>query len=127
MVLDSPAVTWGQAARLILAARPTGLEFSEVEAFTALQTIAKLPRRAESNGETSLGDVSLIIMKAFGLSGGLYRFFPNSHYACRELVYLGIIQGRSDPDMKVSGERLLRILGRTLDFTGVDRERTNDE
>jgi hypothetical protein len=61
-------------------------------------------------------------MKSFGLSGGLYRFFPNGRYACRELVYLDIIQGRSDPHMKVSGERFFRILGRILDYTGLDRE-----
>jgi hypothetical protein len=35
-------------------------------------------------------------------------------------VYLGIIQGRSDPAMKVPGERLFRILGRVLDYTGTD-------
>jgi hypothetical protein len=61
-------------------------------------------------------------MKSFELRGGLYRFFPTAHYAHRELVYLGIIQGRSDPHAKVPGERLFRILGRVLDHTGLDRE-----
>jgi hypothetical protein len=120
-VLDSPALTWGQTARLVLgAAGREGL--SEAEAFAALQTMAKLPRRAAIDGEINLGSLSLVVMKAFDLSGGLYRFFPTGHYAYRELVYLGIIQGRSDPGMKVPGERLFRILGRALDHTGIDRE-----
>jgi hypothetical protein len=119
-VLDSAALTWGEAAGFILAAAGKG-EYSGEDAFGALAAMTALPRKAESGGPVSLGGVSLIIMKAFDISGGLYRFFPNGHYAYRELVYLGIIQGRSDPDMKVSGERLLQILGRALDYTGFDR------
>jgi hypothetical protein len=120
-ILDSPALNWGEAARLILAAADKG-EYSGEDAFVVLQTMTALPRGAESGGPVSLGGVSLIIMKAFDISGGLYRYFPNSRYAYRELVYLGLIQGRSDPDMKVPGERLLRILGRALDYTGLERE-----
>jgi hypothetical protein len=120
-LLDSPALTWGQAARLVLGA--AGQEdLPEPEAFAALQSMAKLPRRAAPGREITLGDLSLITMRAFGLSGGLYRIFPTGHYACRELVYLGIIQGRSDPAMKVPGERAFHILGRVLDHTGLDRE-----
>jgi hypothetical protein len=120
-LLDSPALTWGQAARLVLTA--AGREdLSEAEAFAALQSMAKLPRRAAAGREITLGGLSLITMRAFGLSGGLYRIFPTGRYACRELVYLGIIQGRSDPAMKVPGEWAFRILGRVLDYTGLDRE-----
>jgi hypothetical protein len=120
-LLDSPAVTWAQAAWLVLgAAGREGL--SETEAFAALQSAAKLPRGAAPAGEITLGGISLVVMRAFDLSGGLYRLFPTGRYACRELVYLGIIQGRSDPAMKVPGERLFRILGRALDYTGLDRE-----
>ncbi|MDR0451223.1 MAG: hypothetical protein LBH26_08155 [Treponema sp.] len=120
-VLDSPALSWGQAARLVLIA--AGREdLPEAEAFAALQNMAKLPGNAAVDRAVKLGGLSLIIMKSFNLNGGLYRLFPSAHYACRELVYLGIIQGRSDPGMKVPGERFLRILGRALDYTGLDRE-----
>jgi hypothetical protein len=61
-------------------------------------------------------------MKAFNLKGGLYRLFPNSHYAYRELAWLNIVQGRNYPNMKVSGKQFLRILGRTLDYTGIDQQ-----
>jgi hypothetical protein len=120
-LLDSPALTWGQAARLVLGAAG-GEDLPETEAFTRLQGMAKLPRGAAPGGEINMGGLSLAVMRAFGLSGGLYRLFPTGRYAYRELVYLGIIQGRSDPAMKVPGERFFRILGRVLDYTGIDRE-----
>jgi hypothetical protein len=58
-------------------------------------------------------------MKAFDLHGGaMYRISSSPRYAYRELLYLRIIQGASDPSQKVSGERLMRILGRALDHAG---------
>jgi hypothetical protein len=58
-------------------------------------------------------------MKAFNIKGGIfYTFFPNSRYACRELVYLRIIQGRTDPGGQLDGRTFLQILGRALTYTG---------
>jgi hypothetical protein len=55
-------------------------------------------------------------MRAFDMRGGLfYALFPGPRYAYRELVRLRFIQGRMDPALAVSGERLLRILGRALE------------
>jgi outer membrane protein OmpA-like peptidoglycan-associated protein len=48
----------------------------------------------------------------------LYSFFPGPRYAYRELSYRKIITGRAYSTMLVSGERLLRILGRALDYAG---------
>ena len=121
-LLENPAVSWGEAAQFILAAADRGQGLSEEAAFAAAGEFAKLPHNTAAASPVTLGGVSLIIMKAFNLSSGLFRFFHNGHYAHRELVYLGIIQGRSDPGIPVSGERLLRILGRVLDHTGADRE-----
>jgi hypothetical protein len=67
-------------------------------------------------------------MKSFGIKGGLmYRIFPNPRYACRELVRLRIVQGRTDPGGRLSGERFLRILGNTLTFTGEDEALAAEE
>ncbi|MDR2701323.1 MAG: hypothetical protein LBB72_02700 [Spirochaetaceae bacterium] len=44
----------------------------------------------------------------------MYRLFGSAHYSYRELVYRDIIQGRSDPHMKVSGEKMLFIVNRLL-------------
>jgi hypothetical protein len=58
-------------------------------------------------------------MKAFDLKGGIfYSRFPLPRYACRELVYLRIIQGRTDPGGRLDGRTFLQILGRVLTFTG---------
>jgi hypothetical protein len=74
-----------------------------------------LPKKAAANDEARLDAISLLIMGSFNIKGGLfYSINKNSHYAYRELVYKNIIQGKSDPGMKLSGERLLLITGRVL-------------
>jgi hypothetical protein len=55
-------------------------------------------------------------MGAFGIKGGImYTAVKSPYYAYRELVHQGIIQGRADPDMAVSGDLLLFMIGRVLD------------
>jgi hypothetical protein len=57
-------------------------------------------------------------MKAFALKGGLmYTLFPGLRYAYRELAYRKIITGRAYSTMRVSGERLLRLLDRALVYS----------
>jgi hypothetical protein len=57
-------------------------------------------------------------MKAFDLKGGIfYGVFPIPRYACRELVYMRIIQGRTDPRGRLDGRTFLQILGRVLTYT----------
>jgi len=54
-------------------------------------------------------------MKAFNYKGGLmYMLTASPHSAYREMVYLNVIQGRSDPSMNVSGEVLLFLTNRIL-------------
>jgi hypothetical protein len=68
-----------------------------------------------------LNEAAFLVMGAFGIKGGLlYTLFPGPRYAYRELLYKKIIQGRSDGNFTVSGERLLRIIGRALGHTGDD-------
>jgi hypothetical protein len=58
-------------------------------------------------------------MKALNIRGGfMYTLFPGSRYGYRELAYRKVIRGRSYSTMTVSGERLLRILSRALDYSG---------
>jgi outer membrane protein OmpA-like peptidoglycan-associated protein len=116
-VLDTRKITYHQAARFILAAAnvlPGG-----ADAFTLSQGKGWVSRRAGADDPISLGGVSLLIMKAFGLKGSiLYSLFPNPRYACRELVYLRIVQGRTDPGGRLDGREFLQILGRVLTHTG---------
>jgi hypothetical protein len=60
-------------------------------------------------------------MKSFEIKGGIfYSLFPLPRYACRELVYLRIIQERTDPGGRIDGRAFLQILGRALTYTGED-------
>jgi hypothetical protein len=127
ILLQSQAVSWGEAARYILAAAGVDESADEEGAFRRAAEMVRLPRGAEPGSRAGMGGISLVIMKAFGISGGMYRFFPGARYAYRELVFLNIIQGPGDPDMTVSGERFLHILGRALEYTGTGEEGGGDE
>jgi hypothetical protein len=116
-LLTTEEITYTQAARFVLTAAdalPGG-----GGAFATAQEKRWLPAGAEADSPISLGEVSLLIMKAFDVKGGIfYSLFPNSRYACRELVYLRIIQGRTDPGGRLDGRTFLQILGRVLTSTG---------
>jgi outer membrane protein OmpA-like peptidoglycan-associated protein len=77
-----------------------------------------LPRNSSPDQPARLDGVSLLIMRAFGLRGGvMYTLTGAPRYAYRELVYNGVIQGRAVPNMHVSGYDLLFFLNRILSQT----------
>jgi hypothetical protein len=122
-LLQTTAVSYAQAADFILeAADVTGFNKTSEQAavHSAAQSAMRfsvekkwLPAKADAQDAISLGKLSLLIMKAFDLKGGpMYSLFGGSHYSYRELVYKDIIQGRSDPSMKVTGEKMIFIVNR---------------
>jgi hypothetical protein len=114
-LLDSAGVSYAEAAMMVLpAAALAGEDVSPEAAFAEARSL--LPKAAEPGGAVRLGELAFLIMGAFDMKGGLfYTLFPGPRYAYRELVHRRLIQGRKDPALAVSGERLLRILGRVLD------------
>jgi hypothetical protein len=118
-ILDTPAVSNEQAARFVLAAAevlPAGV--SGADAFLYARENNWFPKKAEPGGAITLGRLSYLIMKAFRLRGGfLYAVFPGPRYGYRALVRRELIQGFADPALRVSGERLLHIIGRVLDYS----------
>jgi hypothetical protein len=77
-----------------------------------------MPQKAAPQDKASLEGISLLVMRAFGIKGGLFfSLLKNPHYAYREMVYQDIIQGRSDPQMHVSGDLLLFLVNRVLSRT----------
>jgi len=112
-LLATRALSYEQAASFVLRAADVtapGL------AFNYASEQKWLPVKATPDGIAALDGVSLLVMGAFGIKGGImYSATKSPRYAYRELVYQGIIQGRADPDLTVSGERLLFIIGRALD------------
>ena len=121
-LLETQTVTVARAARFILGAvelLPTQLSGTEAETAAYSTALSKGWVSAGANEAITLRDTAFLIMNAFELKGGLmYRLFRNPRYAYREMIYHRLIQGKADPAMTVSGQRLLHILGRTLTFTG---------
>jgi hypothetical protein len=114
-LISVDSVTYEQAAYLLLRAAeiPAG---SPQEAFDYASQRKWLPKNASPQVEARLDGVALLVMRSFGIKGGItYSQFPTPHYAYRELEYKSIIQGRTDPAMNVSGSYLLFILGRVLE------------
>jgi hypothetical protein len=116
-LLETPAVSYAQAAYVILrAGAEEGRDFaSPATAFAEAQKKGWVSLKAASNGTATLGAVSLLIMRAFELKGGfMYSFFHSPRHAARELSSLHLVRGRSDPDQPVSGDNLLYMVGGVL-------------
>ena len=123
-LLATDAVTYAQASRFVLSASGKLITQYQQEAFRYAVLEGWLPAKVTANQTARLDDISLLILNAFDINGGLfYSIANNSHYAYRELVYRNYIQGRSDPSMDVSGERLLFIIGKLLN----DNEKIADD
>jgi hypothetical protein len=119
-VLESDAVTWTQAAGFVLPA--AGLASGDpASAFDLAKTRGWLPKNAEPGALVDFGGLSFLIMEALDIPGGLmYRLFPGPRYAYRELLHMGVIQGRQDSSRRVSGFWLLALISRTLELRGLD-------
>ena len=120
LILESKAVSYGQAAFIILPAAGLLTETTSFDEAFDLARELKWLRKAKNSGDPiSLGELSCLIMGAFEMkSGFMYALFPGPRYAFRELTRAGIIQGRNDPSISLSGERLLHIQGRVLSQRG---------
>jgi outer membrane protein OmpA-like peptidoglycan-associated protein len=115
--LGSPAVSYGQASYFILRSALSGEEadVSPSGAFAIARNKGWVPKGAAEQDTASLGAVSLLVMRAFDLQGGLmYRLFHRPRHAARELVYLKLLESYSDPARPVSGDRLFRLLSGVL-------------
>jgi hypothetical protein len=119
-ILALPAVSYGDAAWLILSsAGALPPETSAGGAYGFASDNNWLPQKAAPEAPVTLGGLSLLITQSLNLKGGLmFSLFPNPRYSYRELVYRQVIQGRAYSTQKVSGERLLRILSRALEYSG---------
>ena len=121
-MLGATEVSAAGAARFVLGAAellPPGLSGAAAESAAYEMARSKGWIKAAASDAISLKETAFLLMNAFELKGGaMYSLFHNPRYAYREMVYRKLIQGASDPDMKVSGIRFLQILGRTLSYSG---------
>jgi len=114
-LLQTQAVSYEQATHFVLEAADLSDAYNGQEAMRFALEKKWLPKKAKAQDAISMEGLSLLIMRAFGLKGGpMYTIFHNAHYSYREMVFQDIIQGQSDPQMKVSGEKMLFIVNRVL-------------
>jgi len=120
-LLNKQAVNYGEAAMFVLEAADVqtrsgaGVVSSPAEAFRFASEQNWMPAGATAGNPATLDGVSLLIMRSFGLKGGIfYTLTKSPHYAYRELLYRDIIQGRTEPQMPVSGDFLLFVINRAL-------------
>jgi len=117
-LLQSPTVSYAQAARFVLEAADVKVPYDNTGEQDAAQNAMRyaiekkwLPQKADAQDAISLERLSLLIMRAFGLKGGpMYSIFHSAHYSYREMVFQDLIQGQSDPHTKVSGEEMIFIV-----------------
>jgi hypothetical protein len=118
-LLSTDAVTYAAAARFLLEASDTMATSDPDEAFRYAAERNWLPKNSGANDPARLDGVSLLLMRSFGINGGLmYTLTGNAHYAYRELEYKKIIQEEAYPAMNVSGRQLLFITNRVLTLSG---------
>jgi hypothetical protein len=117
-ILALPAVSYGDAAWLVLGTAGTPEDFPG-DAYRFAEDKGWLPKKAVVEETITLGSLSFLIMRAFNLKGGLmYALFPGPRYACREMQALGFLRGRVYPSNTVSGAEFLQILGEALSYAG---------
>lgn len=114
-LIGEKELNYAQAARFILEAADVAALSDPEEAFRFAQDRKWLPVGVAADEAGQLRNISLLVMRAFGIKGGfLYSLFPNAHYAYRELLYKQVIQDRSDPEMTIPGEWLVFMTSRVL-------------
>jgi hypothetical protein len=121
-LLEQETVSYQEAALLVMEASghlDPADKTREADAFSFARARGWLSTNTKASNAINLKDLSILIMQAFDIKGGLfYTLFKNSHYAYRTLVYHNIIQGRADPLMNVSGELLLFTVNRVMHLIG---------
>lgn len=117
-LLDKGNADWGQTTYMVLTAAE--LLDENIDTTGAIEALKKQKWEVdvkEPAEPITLGEYSFLLMKAFNIPGGLmYKIVPGPRYAARELGYLNFIDNDKSPNRTLSGEEVLRILGRVLEW-----------
>lgn len=118
-LLEQESALLGPTAYIVLTA--AGLLSEDAgydEAVAVVEERRMLRRNLDPSAEIRLGRFSKLVLEAFGLRGGLmYRITGLPRYAARELAYRDYFRGSSATRREISGEFVLRIVGRALERT----------
>ena len=114
-LLNTEAASYEQAAAFILEAAGVSGFSNPEEAFGLAAERKWLPSDVSGKDIARVDNVSLLVMKALALKGGLfYSLFQNAHYAYRELQDREMIDVNTGPGRTVSGEILLFLIDRAM-------------
>lgn len=120
--LEEKEASFGKAVYLtFVAAGLIDEQASVTEALTVLKGKSWRLVVKESGQPIRLGEFSLLLMKVFEIRGGLmYRLLAVPRYAARELVYLGLISGSTDPTRYITGEEAVKTLGAVINWKEIN-------
>jgi len=114
-IFEAQTVTYAQVSRFALDAANVLAARTNEEAFTYAMENNMLPKNTAADDIARLDKISLLLMRAFNVKGGLfYSITKAPRYAYRELVYQQVIQHRASPDMKVSGQQFIFYVNRMI-------------
>jgi len=121
-LLSQKEITYARAAYYVLAMALENPPANSDEAFAYAMERGWFSKKAKGfspGGSVTMGNLSLLFMKAFNLKGGLmYGITKSPRYAFREMTDKGFITGRAYPGFTVSGEQFLQIAGNVLTHIG---------
>lgn len=117
-LLEKEKADWGRTTYLVLTAAELMDESTAIsEVLTNLEKQQWKLDAQQSEDAITLGEYSYMLMAAFDVPGGLmYKLIPGPRYAARELGYLNFIDNDKSPYRTLSGEEVLRILGRLMEW-----------
>lgn len=116
-LLGAREAAFGDAVYLVLsAAKIIPEKATPNDAVWALQAKNMGVAGRSAKEPITLGEYAFLLMKAFKVRGGImYRLFPGPRYACRELAFLGLLEGNTAPRRRLGGEEAVRIVSRFLE------------
>ena len=117
-LLEKEKANWGNTAYLVLTAAELIDENTDISKVLNSMNLQQWEMEIKQTNELiTLGEYSYLLMKAFDVPGGLmYKLIPGPRYAARELSYLNFIDNDKSPYRMLSGEEVLRIMGRLLEW-----------
>ena len=116
-LLDADPAAFGDAAYLVLsAAKVIPEKATPKDAVWTLQAGDWGIAGRSAKEPITVGEYAFLLVQAFAVRGGImYRAFPGPRYACRELAFLGLLEGNTAPNRRLAGEEAVQILSRFLE------------